>query len=81
VQGWPRHAHGAHALEVADFFTERRALAHVFHGFFKRTFGESQADGGVQYALGIKRRQQFFHAVVADHQVFDRQFDVVENDV
>ena len=71
----------ADALKVADRLAEHRAVPDVVAGLVERAFGQPERDAGVQATLGVEGGQQLAKAVLADHEVLQRQFAIVELDL
>ena len=70
----------ADALEVGDRLAEHGAFADIVHRFVERALGQAQRNRRVQAALRVERGQQLAESVFLDHQVFQRQFAIVELD-
>src|SRR5450755_3681578 len=71
----------AHALKVPDRLAEYRAVSDVVAGFLERALGEPKRDARIEAALGVEGVQQLSKAVLADHQILQRQFAIVELDL
>ena len=71
----------ADALEIGDRLAEDGALADIVHRLVERALGETERDRRIQAALGVEGRQQLAKAILADDQVLQRQFAVVELDL
>ena len=57
------------------------ALAHIVHRLVERALRQAERDRRIQATLRIERAQQLAKAVFPDHQIFQRQFAVVELDL
>ena len=47
----------------------------------ERAFGEPERDAGIEAALGVEGVQQLLEAVLAQHQVLERQLAILEADL
>ena len=68
----------AHALELADRTAEGLALARIANSFLEGAFREPERDAGIEAALRIEGAEQAHEAVVAHHQIFERQLAILE---
>jgi len=68
-------------LIVPDRFSEHRSVPDVFAGFFKRALGQPKRYTRIEAALRVEGVQQFSKSVIANHQILEWQFAIVELDL
>src|SRR6202008_501631 len=71
----------AHALKIPDRLAEHGSVPEVVAGFFESDPGKPKRYARIEAALGIEGGQQLAKAVVANHEILQRQFAIVELDL
>src|ERR1700675_3834846 len=71
----------ARTLIVPDRLSKHRSVLDILTGFFKRPLGQPKRYARIEAALRVEGVQQLAKPVVANHEILQRQFAVVELDL